>query len=450
MHTSLRGNTVLLLMGDFFTFLVSLVLTLAVRYREVPSTQIIDQHLAPFLILFVIWIGVFVIAGLYDRGIFLSRRQIPRLVLRTQFINIVIAALFFFILPFGIEPKTNLVIYLVISSVLIVFWRLTIFPFFATGKKLSVLVVGDSVEAQGVASVLTSNASFKNIRVFVLSRDQAAGNMQNALHTIASAHALDMIIADMREPHVAALAKDFYTLAFEDQSVQFYHLPTVYEGLHHRIPPSLVGEVWILEHMNMNAPRYAYDFGKRIIDIVGAFILGIPCIFIFPLVAVAVALDSKGPLFYKTQRIGQDGRPITLYKFRTKNGVDVGAAALHSTLVDTEVGKFLRKTRLDELPQLLNVIRGDLSFIGPRPEMPALAEVYAENIPYYSMRHRIKPGLSGWAQINHYDAPRAGVDIERTVTKLSFDLYYLKNRSLLLDLEIALKTIGTLLARSGS
>src|SRR5690606_34734730 len=106
-------------------------------------------------------------------------------------------------------------------------------------------------------------------------------------------------------------------------------------------------------------------------------------------------------------------------------------------------------TRLDEMPQLWNVLKGDLSFIGPRPEMPALAAVYAEQIPYYTMRHLLKPGLSGWAQIHHLDAPRKGVDVARTIEKLSYDLYYLKQRSLFLDLEIMLKTIRILLMRSG-
>ena len=119
-------------------------------------------------------------------------------------------------------------------------------------------------------------------------------------------------------------------------------------------------------------------------------------------------------------------------------------------LVETRVGRILRRTRLDELPQLLNVLRGDMSFIGPRPEMPALARVYRQQIPYYDMRHLVKPGLSGWAQVRDVDAPRKGVDLERTARKLSYDLYDLRHRSLLLDLEIVLRTVNTVLSRSGA
>ena len=132
------------------------------------------------------------------------------------------------------------------------------------------------------------------------------------------------------------------------------------------------------------------------------------------------------------------------------SGQDSPNDALKSTLQVTRVGAFLRKTRLDELPQLFNILKGDLSFIGPRPEIPTLAKVYVETIPHYNMRHLTKPGLSGWAQINNFDVPRGGVDVPRTIDKLSFDLYYLKHRSILLDLEIALKTINTLLLRTGT
>jgi lipopolysaccharide/colanic/teichoic acid biosynthesis glycosyltransferase len=115
----------------------------------------------------------------------------------------------------------------------------------------------------------------------------------------------------------------------------------------------------------------------------------------------------------------------------------------------TKVGGFLRKSRLDEIPQLWNVWRGDLSLIGPRPELPALAKVYEKEVPYYNVRHLIPPGLSGWAQLYHENHPHQGVNVEETKNKLSYDLYYVKNRSLMLDLKITLKTIKALLSRTG-
>jgi lipopolysaccharide/colanic/teichoic acid biosynthesis glycosyltransferase len=198
------------------------------------------------------------------------------------------------------------------------------------------------------------------------------------------------------------------------------------------------------------SPHYAYDVIKRGIDIVGALILLLPAVLIAPLVLLAIRLEDKGPFLYTAERVGQYNKSIRIYKLRTMSGRDNPNDALKSTLEVTRVGAILRKTRIDELPQLLNILKGDLSFIGPRPEIPTLVKVYADEIPYYNLRHLTKPGLSGWAQIHNFDVPRGGVDIPRTIDKLSFDLYYLKHRSLLLDIEIALKTVNTLLMRTGT
>ena len=130
-------------------------------------------------------------------------------------------------------------------------------------------------------------------------------------------------------------------------------------------------------------------------------------------------------------------------------GSDTGDSVLKSEQRITRVGRFLRKSRIDELPQLWNVLRGDLSLIGPRPELPALVKRYEEEVPFYNVRHLITPGLSGWGQINDYDVPRQGLDVEKTRKKLAYDLYYITNRSLFLDLKIALKTLKTLLSRVG-
>jgi lipopolysaccharide/colanic/teichoic acid biosynthesis glycosyltransferase len=210
-----------------------------------------------------------------------------------------------------------------------------------------------------------------------------------------------------------------------------------------------VGESWVLENVSLT-PHGLDDVLKRSFDVLGALCLGLIALPLYPIIMLAIKLEDRGAIFYRTERIGRYNKPIHMLKFRTMNGHDHGTAALQSELRVTRVGRFLRKTRLDEIPQFWNIFRGDLSFIGPRPEMPALAAVYAERIPFYNLRHMITPGLSGWAQINEYEVPRSGIDVDRTITKLSFDLYYLKHRSFLLDLEIALKTLKTLLLRSGT
>ena len=124
--------------------------------------------------------------------------------------------------------------------------------------------------------------------------------------------------------------------------------------------------------------------------------------------------------------------------------------AEHSEAKVTRVGKWLRSLRIDEFPQFWNLLKGNISFVGPRPEIPSLVKHYESEIPYYNIRHLIKPGLSGWAQLYHQDPPRVVADAEKTRRKLSYDLYYIKNRSIMLDLKIALKTVKALLSRSGA
>lgn len=452
MHTFARGSTMMLLIGDFLIFCGALVLTLLVRYRTIPSEEVVAAHLNPFFVIFLIWILVFLIAGLYDRHISLVRKSIPALVIKVQFINILLAATFFFVVPFGIEPKTNLAIYLVISTTLIVLWRLYVYPFVTTRKPVRALIVGDSDEAIGIARVFANNPYFKNIKPFLLSRKDIPNfdEFRSSLLGFVRHDSTDLVIADMRDEYASKLVRDFYTLTFEYKNIRFFNLPTIYEQLHHRIPPSLVEESWLLENVATGSPHYAHDALKRLIDIVGAVIGLIPFVLLLPFVALAIQLEGGGPLFYRAERVGRFNKNIYIYKFRTMTGLDNPNQALKSKHKVTKVGSFLRKTRIDELPQLMNILRGDLSFIGPRPEIPTLVNVYSQNIPYYNLRHLTTPGLSGWAQINNFDVPRGGVDIARTIEKLSFDLYYLKHRSLMLDIEIALKTINTLLMRTGT
>ena len=451
MYIFARGHTILLLVGDFLSFAGALVLTLLVRHQLIPSEEGVDFHLEPFIFLFVIWMLVLLIAGLYDLHLTLTRKSISARVFHVQFVNILIAALFFLMLSFDIETKINLVIYLIISTVLLVFWRLYIFRLLATDKPINVLVIGDSKEVATILQEMASNPFFKNLQVSHFGRDgsETFADFRESLLRFVQSKRSEIIIADMRDEFASMLVRDFYIFSFEDRSVRFFNLSSIYEQLLHRVPPSLIQETWLLENVTSGSPHYAYDLTKRATDIVGSLVLLIPTIIIFPFIALVIKLEDKGSLLYHAERVGRYNMPIHIFKFRTMTGRDSSEEALKSEFLVTRVGSFLRKTRLDELPQLFNILVGDLSFVGPRPEIPTLAHVYAENISYYNIRHNMKPGLSGWAQINDFNVPRAGINIERTIEKLSYDLYYFKHRSFLLDMEILLKTVNTILMRTG-
>ena len=182
-----------------------------------------------------------------------------------------------------------------------------------------------------------------------------------------------------------------------------------------------------------------------------AVLLGVVCLILLPFVRLVIYLEDRGPLFVVQERVGKGGTLFTLYKFRTMTGNDSGQYQNGKTkLRVTHVGNFLRKSRIDELPQLWSLLVGEQSWVGPRPELPALVTDYLKTIPNYDLRHLVLPGLSGWAQIYHQAHPHHQADVTETARKLSYDLYYIKHRSLILDIDITLKTLKALSLRLGA
>ncbi len=403
MTTAFRPRTLVLFVGDLLSFVLALWLSLFLRAFELPSGTLFYAHLVPFNLLFVAWVAVFFIAGLYEnRALVLARRALSTTLLTAQTFNLVIAALFFFFIPiFGIAPKTLLFIYLIVSFFVVLYWRAAFFPRFGMQKPEPVAVVGSGLELEEIKKAL------------------------------ALAH----------RPPVEIVPPA--------PGVPVVSLSSLYEELFGRVALSSVDEAWLAN----NLPRYThalYDPVKRLMDICVALPVALLSLIFYPFIAAAIKWYDGGPVFIWQERVGQAGQIVNIPKFRSmeRNDTDLTGASHQRNRV-TPVGKVTRSTRLDELPQLWSVIRGDLSLIGPRPELPSGVALYKKEIPYYDLRHLIKPGLSGWAVIYQTNDPHHGSDIEATKEKLSYDLYYLKHRSLVLDATIALKTIKKLLTRSG-
>ncbi|MDP3004531.1 MAG: sugar transferase, partial [Candidatus Azambacteria bacterium] len=238
----------------------------------------------------------------------------------------------------------------------------------------------------------------------------------------------------------------FLLFHYFKRGVTISDLDKFYENATDRVPISIIREVWFLENIS-EIERGFYETGKRIFDIVMGIILGLITIVIFPIVAIGIKIFDPGPIFYRQKRIGKNGRAFTLIKFRSlpinKNNNRMQKPKQEEI---TSFGKFLRKSHWDELPQVWNILRGNMSFIGPRPEKPEFTERLSQEIPFYEMRHLVKPGLAGWAQLHN---PNAGPTFKETLEKLQYDLYYVKNRSVFLDLSIILKTIKILISGAG-
>lgn len=440
-----------LILGDILVFNVALWLTLLIRYFEIPSVERLDIHFSAFITFTTIWIVVFFILGLYDKHTNLLKRLLLSRILYAQLINVIVAAVLFFVLPFGITPKTNLVIYLVISISLMTSWRLFLVPFLSPKQQHKAILIADGEEAVELADEINNNDRYNYYFVRIVDSKTLTNtpDFEAKLLALIEREKINLIVADSRSEAIRTFLPSLFDLSFLHFAFTFLDFNWLYEDTFDRVPIRCIQYDWFIANISQSKSA-AYDAIKRTIDVCGALSLLIPAALLFPFVAVAIKLEDKGPLFYTTTRVGQYNRPITIYKLRTKNGRDSGLSALKSELVDTKVGLFLRKTRIDELPQLINVLKGDLSFIGPRPEIPTLAAVYAKEVPFYNARHFLKPGLSGWAQINNFDVPRGGIDVKRTKTKLSYDLFYLERRSLLLDIHITLKTIATIVMRTGT
>lgn len=226
-------------------------------------------------------------------------------------------------------------------------------------------------------------------------------------------------------------------------------MPHLYERLTGRVPVEHIGDHWVMA-LAVGGPGPLYRCLRRVEDLVLASLGLVVTAPLWGLIALAIRLDSPGPVFYRQVRVGYRGRPFTMIKFRTmrtdaeKEGRPVWAAANDPRV--TGVGRLLRATRLDELPQLLNVLRGEMSLIGPRPERPAFVAMLQTQIPFYRARLLLRPGLTGWAQVNY----PYGRTVEDALVKLQYDLYYLKHQSPYLDLLILLRTVVTVLACRGS
>jgi exopolysaccharide biosynthesis polyprenyl glycosylphosphotransferase len=216
-----------------------------------------------------------------------------------------------------------------------------------------------------------------------------------------------------------------------------------------RVPLELAPQDRFLSRLQGPRPHDGrYSLAKRAIDVGVAAGLAIAVLPVLPLVALAIKLDSPGPIFYSQERVGLNGRRFRIYKFRTMRQDAEKHGAVWASKQDariTRVGTLMRKTRMDELPQLWNLLRGDMALVGPRPERPEFTSRLAEEIPSYDLRHAVKPGLTGWAQVCY----RYTSSFRDTRAKVEYDLYYVKHCSLRFDLRIMLRTIGVVLAMKG-
>jgi sugar transferase (PEP-CTERM system associated) len=231
--------------------------------------------------------------------------------------------------------------------------------------------------------------------------------------------------------------------------VRIEDVTTVYERLTGKILVEDVRPSWLIFNDGFRVSRWSRTV-KRTLDLVMAFVMFVVGLPFMALTALAVLIEDGAPVIYSQERVGEHGRTFRVYKFRSmRKDAESAGRPVWATADDdrvTRVGRFIRKTRLDELPQLWNVLRGDMSFVGPRPERPFFVEQLAREIPFYEQRHAVKPGVTGWAQVKY----RYGASLEDAMEKLRYDLYYIKHLSLGFDITIIFDTVKVILFRKGA
>jgi len=302
------------------------------------------------------------------------------------------------------------------------------------------MVIGDSPLIQETLNYLRQNPQLGYEVAGWLKREINDPELANLSQIITDQKITTLIIPPYLKENQKLIQTLYKNLAL---GVEISDLTDFFEQVFKKTPLSELKEHWFLE--NLAKPRQLYETFKRPLEIFLTSIILLITSPLFLIIGFLIKITSPGPIIYKQTRIGQLEKPFILYKFRTmkadaeKNGPQW--ASKNDSRV-TFIGRILRFCHLDELPQLFNIFKGELSFVGPRPERPEFIKELKEKIPYYEIRHLVKPGITGWAQINY----RYGASLEDAYKKLEYDIFYLKNRSLILDLLIILKTIKAIFA----
>lgn len=417
----------------FFVFIVDLTaafsalfLMVFFRYGNDNFNSELKTHIFPFLIIISLFILIFYIFNLYSFRFNRNITEFANSFAKSLIISFSVSVLIFYIFGgfFKLTPKTNLIIFTGIFGIIDFYSRILIKRYFAR-KKINRKVIIVKNKNDSLIEELNQN---QNIGYEIIKETNDC-NLEEIIRL---------------NPDVVVINKEIeidkiYTLI--KNGIFVYSINSFYEEIFQKISTEKLKKDEIVDYISKN--KTVFNFAKRILDIILSSILIILTSPIFILVTILVKTTSNGPALYRHKRISKNDTEFTIYKFRSMytNAEENGAVWTKDNKKDprvTTIGRFIRETHLDEIPQLINILKGDISFVGPRPERPEFIKGLEKNIPYYGLRHSIKAGLTGWAQVNY----KYGSSIEDAKEKLKYDFYYIKNRNIFFDAIIILKTIA--------
>ena len=410
-----------------------------------------------FYLLPLIWLVLMV--DTYDTQKSVNMRQ----TLRGIGLVFLISAVAYLIIYFAVEPNSlprlGVAIFIIAATLLTLLWRLIYVKSFASvSKQQRVLIIGAGKAGTALVGVI-SELDPPPFKLLGLIDDDPAklgasihgspilGNHESMAEIITNQGITDLILAISNEMNQGMFQS---ILTAQEEGINLSTMTETYEKLSGRVPIDLLESDWVVRAFLDRTPTSGfYRISKRLLDLVLGLFGLVLMVVLFPLLAVVILIDSGRPIIFTQERLGRGGKSYTILKFRTmKSKVDMEKEALVTTVNDpriTRIGKLLRKSHLDELPQIINVLRGEMSWVGPRSERVELVRVFQREIPFYRARLLVKPGITGWAQIHQAYAET----IEETATKLQYDLYYIEHATIWMDLIILLRTVGSVLGFKG-
>lgn len=383
--------------------------------------------------------------------------------LETTYTNVILTAsvtvLFYFLTPFftPILPDNRLqILYFYLAIILaLVIWRYMYVTFIVSPRFYKkVLIVGETSNIKHIIEAFNNSDPYYKIIGFVNCEMNVAKKIRlkdikefsptDMLQIIEKENISEIVISSYNSETITPeIYKDLMTLLKSGFSIKEY--TQVYEDMAQRVPVQFVGkDFYKYFPFSRSNKNKMYLFFNRFLNIIISIIGILMSSLLLPLILLGNVFGNRGPLFYTQDRIGKHGNVFRIIKFRTmienaeKNG------AVWSEMNDIRItyfGKFMRHCRLDEIPQFINILKGEMNLIGPRPERPTIVDELSKSIPFYETRHIIKPGITGWAQVKH----RYGSSVDDSLMKLQYDLYYIKHRSFFLDLNVIIKTLSTMI-----
>jgi sugar transferase (PEP-CTERM system associated) len=450
-----RYKQLILFLGDFLIIICSLYLSVFIRFLN--YINVIDIYTGATLFFIFAYHMLFYIFDLYNLSLpFKSAAFFSRLLLAVIIATLVVA-ISFYLFP---SWKFGRGIYLI--NVILIFsltysWRLAFHVFFSiVDRPKNIAIVGAGYAGETICNILNDNNDYVIKSIFDDNPDKLNENIYSypvtgptsQISELAEKGEIDsVVIAVIHDRNPELLNTIIHA---KMNGVEIYDMASLYEELTGKLPVLHLTHGWMAYTPFHGIRRGLYTSRmKKIIDIclsITGLILASPLMLI---TAVAIKIDTKGPVLYRQKRVGFNERIYDLIKFRSMAGdAEIHGAfwAQENDSRITRIGNIIRKTRFDEIPQLWNILKGDMSLIGPRPERPEFVKKLEDEIPFYTFRHAVKPGITGWAQVNY----RYGASKDDTIEKLQYDLFYIKNLSVFLDLQILFKTLRVILFRKGA